>query len=526
MDIDLQDHNIESDDTNGDGEGIWSPDIEQCFREALLLFPPCGRRKHILQEEGGGKMYGRNELIARHIMMRTGKKRTRKQVSSHIQVLARRKAKAEAGTTGSESTPSPSVIVRSHSANIRNDDQSLQMCQAAGYYDVWVDRPIVTQKIRLVEFSAFIEHRNFQPPQPSPAIVKPFETNGVAPPTQLSTQSTNLAIGAMNITNDSTQRDLNMMSYPVHQSHQHQNNHNHHHHHQLQQPHPLTSNHHLPSQLNQAPSFNQTNNVQFSQQQQHQQQLQQQQQHNHLHRSHINQGGINSEPVVGGPIHQPPPPPLSSSSTGITRHSYIQINYSQPIARQTNKLERIDISQIQDKFPEIGGPNGLFQHGPADSFFLVKFWADLNNDYEYNIQDQNSYFGFSSHFETIDPYKDITCSTKACSYGSQVVEKVEKIYGAFNSSNGRYSYAINKSPMCEFMIQFIKKLRQLPRASQMNSVLENFTVLQVITSEYTSEILLCLAFVFEVALTPTDTANGPQYHVYKLTRDNQQRIVC
>ena len=65
------------------------------------------------------------------------------------------------------------------------------------------------------------------------------------------------------------------------------------------------------------------------------------------------------------------------------RHLFVHI--ASPLSYNDPPLEPIDVRQIQDKFPEKkGGLKELFERGPQDAFFLVKFWADLNT----NIADE------------------------------------------------------------------------------------------------------------------------------------------
>lgn len=51
--------------------------------------------------------------------------------------------------------------------------------------------------------------------------------------------------------------------------------------------------------------------------------------------------------------------------------------------------QSVDVRQIYDKFPEKkGGLKELYDKGPQNAFFLVKFWADLNS----NIHDEAGAF--------------------------------------------------------------------------------------------------------------------------------------
>uniref|UniRef100_W5L2G9 TEA domain family member 3 b n=1 Tax=Astyanax mexicanus TaxID=7994 RepID=W5L2G9_ASTMX len=380
----LEDGSDELDKTmDGDAEGVWSPDIEQSFQEALAIYPPCGRRKIILSDEG--KMYGRNELIARYIKLRTGKTRTRKQVSSHIQVLARKK-------------------VREFQAGIKDQaskDKALQNMAALSSAQIVSPNLIKSQLPQLP-----------QPPYPPPALAPAYEP--LAPP--LAPSAT-----AVPVWQDRTiaSSKLRMLEYSAFME-------------------------------------------------------------------------------------------VPRDQDSYSKHLFVHIGQTNP-SYSDPLLEAVDIRQIYDKFPEKkGGLKELYEKGPQNAFFLVKFWADLNSS---DMQDgPGSFYGVSSQYCSTENMT-ITVSTKVCSFGKQVVEKVETEYARVEG--GKCVYRIHRSPMCEYMINFIHKLKHLPEKYMMNSVLENFTILQVVTNRETQETLLCIAFVFEVSTSE----HGAQYHVYRLIKD-------
>uniref|UniRef100_A0A8C2Z939 TEA domain family member 1a n=1 Tax=Cyclopterus lumpus TaxID=8103 RepID=A0A8C2Z939_CYCLU len=323
---------------DGDPEGVWSPDIEQSFQEALAIYPPCGRRKIILSDEG--KMYGRNELIARYIKLRTGKTRTRKQVSSHIQVLARRKSRE----------------FQSKLKDQNAKEKALQSISSMSSAQIVSATAIHSKLLPGLVRSSF------------PSNAQPFSQQAYV----VQTVGTNTISGY------------------------------------------------------EAPTAAQT------------------------HR----------EPAWQG------------RSIG------------------TTKLRLVEFSS-----------------------FLETQRDQEAADLTYNVQDDPAaFYGVSSQYESSENMT-ITCSTKVCSFGKQVVEKVETEYARFE--NGRFVYRISRSPMCEYMINFIHKLKHLPEKYMMNSVLENFTILLVVSNRDTQETLLCMACVFEVS----NSEHGAQHHIYRLVKE-------
>ncbi|KAK5928552.1 hypothetical protein CgunFtcFv8_013606 [Champsocephalus gunnari] len=400
---------------DGDPEGVWSPDIEQSFQEALAIYPPCGRRKIILSDEG--KMYGRNELIARYIKLRTGKTRTRKQVSSHIQVLARRKSRE----------------FQSKLKDQNAKEKALQSISSMSSAQIVSATAIHSKLLPGIVRASF----------PSNAQL----WQGMIPGGQSSAATEDIKPFSQQAYSVQTAGITTISGY---------------------EPPAAAQTHREPAWHGRSIGTTKLRLVEFS--------------------SFLE---------------------TQRDQEAYNKHLFVNISQNNP-SYSDPMLECVDIRQIYDKFPEKkGGLKELFAKGPQNAFYLIKFWADLSS----NVQDDPAaFYGVTSQYESSENMT-ITCSTKVCSFGKQVVEKVETEYARFE--NGRFIYRISRSPMCEYMINFIHKLKHLPEKYMMNSVLENFTILLVVSNRDTQETLLCMACVFEVS----NSEHGAQHHIYRLVKD-------
>ncbi|CAF1172307.1 unnamed protein product [Rotaria magnacalcarata] len=384
------------DDQNNDGEGVWSPDIEQSFHEALTIYPPCGRRKIILSDEG--KMFGRNELISRYIKMRTGKLRTRKQVSSHIQVLAKRKSK-ELQTFFKDPNfkePHRPLVYNQHYHQLHNPTTSPTIIgdNTSTYY---------AHQHTPVSFFSSTPTLSFKPTAPilwqQPSMdMKTFSS------------TTTDFVSAVNVmTSSITSNRLKLLEFAGY---------------------------------------------------------------------------------------------IQSKSDANLRHYLMRVSEE---AGTDMKSERIKVDQIIDLFPML---KELYTKGPRDAFYIVKVW--VNVDYEENSTDT---YHHCTIFESFEDNMNVCITTKACSFGKTIVEKIENGTTAYNDLINKYIHRSTDTIMCNFMIDFIKKLKiGLHKREMMNTVLEHLRVLQTVVSKDTDELLLCIAYIFELS----ESSNGTQSIAYRL----------
>nr|WLO57498.1 TEAD divergent [Halisarca dujardinii] len=454
----LDDNDGRGDDNDGGGDdnndAVWSGAVEEAFQQAIQQYPASqhGRRRIVSGE--GGKKYGRNELIAKYIKDRTGKARTRKQISSHVQVLSRKTAREQERQCRHLDVQRDAVtascqvaelqIMSSHTRNVTMvGPQMPQVIRAEPAHRLEMFAPNVSFRPQVSPLHYPRPHRpemfppsvRFQPPfpphynprcaPPMPALVQP--TPPPFAPATAGPLSPSVPQGGHS----------SVCSFPA-------------------QRQVLAE---MPLKLAEVTVFAE------------------------------GQGAVENDGASWRQLH-------------------VIVSITPAISCQNPYLESIPLLQVTGKW-QTGRLNHLFDMGPRDRFLLVKVWPDRNSSL---LDDPNVSFGVKTCFQSTYYFTSITCHTEVYSFEKLMAQKKEQI-GVPQCGVGGYLYHMKQSPLCSFAVEFIRQLRGLPDDGSMQPALEHLEILQVICRTDTNEMLLCLAYVFE---EPGPEQHGSSQRIYRL----------
>eukprot|EP00127_Corallochytrium_limacisporum_P002847 Clim_evm26s142 gene=Clim_evmTU26s142 len=540
-------------------EVVWSKDTEEAFEEALVLYPPCGRRKIILAEEG--KMYGRNELIARYIYQKTKKYRSRKQVSSHIQVLARKRQRemkgrlkncdpemqrvAEDGMQGMSSAQIVSAPMDQH-LRFPYGTAAAGSQQTPGYdmyrMAVGPDYPVEygmqgeynTQTAGMPGMTAGYASRNpsqtgvegqlggmrnpYDQQLPYAAVRQSQQmqlpmSRAYAAAAQMG-QGTNVMYGSA--------PQARVPSYPgevpIQQTAaaapqtpaQHGAATGGMNMQQAGQPSSMTG----QGQQGSYPERSQTASNSSVQPDDPatvaQLQVKSEQQHTAPQpRSSPQAESLNSQYPSGASAQNQNPVRLNQymlyslpkhGNSGAQRpNAEYVMHMNQPMT--AGYLESMPLSQLAGMFPDL--PD-MFRNGVKDRFYMMSFWVN-SRAAEHAM---HSDFTHVIHLETDHDYQ-LSCSSAVYSFGRQATERVQT--QVTYDREAPYAYEIAISPLCDFVQDVIQKASAITDRQQMDNVVCNLGSLLTVRNANTNEVLLVVASVFSISST-----DAPSYRAYRI----------
>jgi hypothetical protein len=133
-----------------------------------------------------------------------------------------------------------------------------------------------------------------------------------------------------------------------------------------------------------------------------------------------------------------------------------------------------------------------------------------------NVPSLAGFYGVTSKYCTLKGTStSIKCSSRLFEQGKQVVEKIQVEYPLVDGS-GMPTYYFNRSPLCEYVIAFIERVKALANHDEANGFLNDFAVLQSLIDRSSFEALLTIVFIFEVG----EIGQGPFHRVYRLVNED------